>query len=222
MVAVHVESQVAHRARRHGAEPDVVAVQAGIDRPDGHRGRRCVDPGDRLAEGVGEPHATLLDADQRHTVGAVVALDDLVRHPGDRASHVVGPQDLLGALRRAGFGASSHVHPFRAGLSGPASRSEGKVPGTTVTAMHDLVISGGLLVDGTGAPARIADVAVSDGVITEVADAGRSAVDRRRPPSTPTGCSSRPGGSTSTRTTTARRRGTRTSRRRRGTASPRW
>jgi len=41
-----------------------------------------------------------------------------------------------------------------------------------VTAMHDLVISGGLLVDGSGAPARIADVAVSDGVITEVADPG--------------------------------------------------
>src|SRR5262245_27454294 len=34
--------------------------------------------------------------------------------------------------------------------------------------MHDLVIKGGSVVDGTGAPARTADVAVTDGVITEV------------------------------------------------------
>ena len=35
-------------------------------------------------------------------------------------------------------------------------------------AEHDLVIRGGNVVDGTGAPARTADVAVDDGVITEV------------------------------------------------------
>ena len=34
--------------------------------------------------------------------------------------------------------------------------------------MSDLVIRGGTVVDGTGAPARTADVAISDGVITEV------------------------------------------------------
>ena len=34
--------------------------------------------------------------------------------------------------------------------------------------MHDLVIRGGTVVDGTGSPARTADVAISDGVITEV------------------------------------------------------
>jgi N-acyl-D-aspartate/D-glutamate deacylase len=34
--------------------------------------------------------------------------------------------------------------------------------------MHDLVIRGGTVVDGTGAPARTADVAVDDGLITEV------------------------------------------------------
>ena len=38
--------------------------------------------------------------------------------------------------------------------------------------MHELVIRGGTLVDGTGAPPRPADVAVDDGVITEVADPG--------------------------------------------------
>ena len=35
-------------------------------------------------------------------------------------------------------------------------------------ATHDLVIRGGTVVDGTGAPARTADVAMSDGVVTEV------------------------------------------------------
>ncbi len=34
--------------------------------------------------------------------------------------------------------------------------------------MHDVVIRGGRVVDGTGEPARVADIAVTDGVITEV------------------------------------------------------
>ena len=34
--------------------------------------------------------------------------------------------------------------------------------------MHDLVIRGGSVVDGTGAPARTADIAVDDGRITAV------------------------------------------------------
>jgi N-acyl-D-amino-acid deacylase len=38
--------------------------------------------------------------------------------------------------------------------------------------MHDLVIRGGTVVDGTGAPARTADVAVDDGTITAVGDLG--------------------------------------------------
>ena len=35
--------------------------------------------------------------------------------------------------------------------------------------MHDLVIRNGTLVDGTGAPARRADVAVRDGAISAIA-----------------------------------------------------
>jgi N-acyl-D-aspartate/D-glutamate deacylase len=34
--------------------------------------------------------------------------------------------------------------------------------------MHDLVVRGGTVIDGTGAPARSADVAISDGRVTEV------------------------------------------------------
>ena len=42
--------------------------------------------------------------------------------------------------------------------------------------MHDLVIRGGTVADGTGAPTRVADVAVDGGLITavgEVAAKGR-------------------------------------------------
>src|SRR5262249_43816705 len=34
--------------------------------------------------------------------------------------------------------------------------------------VHDLIVRGGTVVDGTGAPGRTADVAISDGVVTEV------------------------------------------------------
>ena len=46
--------------------------------------------------------------------------------------------------------------------------------------MHDLVIRNGLVVDGTGAPARKADVAIDDGVVAaigEVNDLGREEID---------------------------------------------
>ena len=46
--------------------------------------------------------------------------------------------------------------------------------------MHDLVIRGGLVVDGTGVEGQVADVAIDDGIVTEVgrvADGGREEVD---------------------------------------------
>ena len=46
--------------------------------------------------------------------------------------------------------------------------------------MHDLVIRNGQVIDGTGLPARQADVAVDKGVIAEVGDvseSGREEID---------------------------------------------
>ena len=44
--------------------------------------------------------------------------------------------------------------------------------------MHDLVIRGGNVVDGTGGPARTADVAVDDGIITAVGELESAAAQR--------------------------------------------
>src|SRR5689334_7521922 len=50
----------------------------------------------------------------------------------------------------------------------------------SVSFVHDVVVRGGTIVDGTGGPARRADLAVDDGVVTEIADdvgAGRREID---------------------------------------------
>ena len=81
----------------------------------------------------------------------------------------------------------------RSRRAGHASRKE--------TLMDDVLVRGGTVVDGTGAPARPADVRVRDGVIVEVgADLGPTA-NRR---STPRARTSSPASSTRTRTSTAR------------------
>ena len=45
--------------------------------------------------------------------------------------------------------------------------------------MHDLVVEGGTVVDGTGVPARTADIAVSDGRITDVGTLSGQAARQR-------------------------------------------
>jgi N-acyl-D-aspartate/D-glutamate deacylase len=46
--------------------------------------------------------------------------------------------------------------------------------------MHDLIIRGGTVIDGTGAPGRVADVAITDGTVTHVGgDDGAARVDGR-------------------------------------------
>jgi hypothetical protein len=83
--------------------------------------------------------------------------------------------------------------------------------------IHDIVIRGGLVVDGSGAPAREADVAIADGRIVAVGRhilRGRREIDAR-------GKIVTPASSTCTPTTTRKPHGIRFSRRRRSTASPR-
>ena len=74
----------------------------------------------------------------------------------------------------------------------------------------DLVIRGGTVVDGTGAPGFAADVAVTDGVISEIGSglSGDRVLDADGHERSP------PASSTSTRTTTPRCSGTPPSRRR--------
>jgi dihydroorotase-like cyclic amidohydrolase len=72
--------------------------------------------------------------------------------------------------------------------------------------MHDLVIRGGIVIDGTGAPRRIADVAIDGETITGIGTEvrrGRREIDARMLVTRAS--------STSTPTTTARPRGIPTS-----------
>lgn len=82
--------------------------------------------------------------------------------------------------------------------------------------MYDLVIRGGTVVDGTGGPSMVADVAVEGDRIVAVGTdlgAGRKEIDAR-------GKIVTPASSMFTPIMTVRRRGTRKWRRRAGTASP--
>ena len=81
----------------------------------------------------------------------------------------------------------------------------------------DIVIRGGTVFDGSGAPGRVADVAIADGVITR--DRHRTCDGERELDAS--GCVGRArASSTSTRTTTRRCSGIRRCGRRRTTASP--
>ena len=83
--------------------------------------------------------------------------------------------------------------------------------------MHDIVIRGGTIIDGTGKAAFTGDVAIADGRIAAVGGKQGPAGARSTPPAS----WSRPAGSTCTRIMTGRRCGIRCWRPRAGTASPR-
>ena len=78
--------------------------------------------------------------------------------------------------------------------------------------MFDLKITGGTVVDGTGADRFLADIAIKDGVIVEASAHAtarvRASRARRSRRSTPPGKSWPPGWWTCIRTTTARPSGT--------------
>ena len=100
---------------------------------------------------------------------------DVHRRRGRRPHHLLRdvprPGPRHGGGRRAGARTS-------ASWSDPDERPGGPM------AAHDLIIRGGTVLDGTGSPARTADVAVTDGIVTEVGqvDGARHPGARRRRP----------------------------------------
>jgi hypothetical protein len=82
--AIERERDVAAKqARIAGRAAPVVAVGRNIERADGDRALAAL--GHRLGQPFGEASAAAHDTDQDDIRGAVVALDDLVRDPLDRA-----------------------------------------------------------------------------------------------------------------------------------------
>src|SRR3989441_599533 len=66
------------------AAVQVVAIERDVDHAEGWR-HAALDLADRLADALGQVHATRADADQRQLLGALVALEDLVRDADERA-----------------------------------------------------------------------------------------------------------------------------------------
>ncbi len=107
-------------------------------------------------------HNAALDAGLRRQLRHRRSARALHRAPAPARSrrHRTGGHDRRRLHRRPRGGRA--VGPA-AGDRGPAHLPRGRPPMT-----HDLIIRGGTVVDGTGSPGRTADVAVSDGVVTEV------------------------------------------------------
>src|SRR5579862_4659785 len=73
------------------------------------------------------------------------------------------------ALRDAPAARQLNHRPVAPDKRVPGSREYGLPPGAERRpGVHDLVIRGGTVVDGTGSPGRTADVAVEGGIVVEV------------------------------------------------------
>jgi hypothetical protein len=100
-LAVHAARRNLGALQRPGrSQPQVVAVQGDVERPD--RGRVALELADPVGQPAGQVDATGGDAEQHEALAAVGALEDLVRDPGQR------PADLIGGEYRfpGGTGAS--------------------------------------------------------------------------------------------------------------------
>ena len=80
--------------RAHAVQPQVVAVHRGVERADRHVA--ILDLRDLVGDPAGERDAAGRDAEHDEVVGAVVALDDLVRDPGQGAGQIRRIEDGAG------------------------------------------------------------------------------------------------------------------------------
>ena len=77
-------------------------------------------------------------------------------------------------------GRQAHRGAARTSACGPAVRPDPLTPQLTELKVHDVVIRGGQVVDGSGSPRRTADVAIDGGRVVEIgkiADRGRREID---------------------------------------------
>ena len=104
------------------AAVQVVAVERDVDHAEGWR-HAALDLADRLADALGQVHATRADADQRQLLGALVALEDLVRDADERAldGERVHHLPAVGGHRRA-RDSKTPPRPGREASSLPGSR----------------------------------------------------------------------------------------------------
>ena len=102
------DDRLAAARRLAVADVDVVAVEGDVELAEVELEAGAL--GDQAAEPLGERHAARVDADERDGVEVVVALDDLVRDPRERAlDRLAVEQDP--PVRRHGM--LMHRTPFR-------------------------------------------------------------------------------------------------------------
>ena len=91
-LAGQVTGDVGHRLGEDRSQPDVVAVEGDVEAAQDDLG--ALDLAQHLGHAGGQRDTAGLQADQDHVLDAAVALDDLVRHPGQGALHVGRGENL--------------------------------------------------------------------------------------------------------------------------------